>query len=196
MTTLVSNTIKKAFSKTRTACAATVLGLLSACAHVDPVNVDYQPGYDFSQIKGFYWFKSPTGEEVHSLDDRRIRQAISDSLSSKGYQVSDEASEQNLAIAFHIDIQQRVDVDTVYNNWGYHPWYPWALNINEQTIVREYKAGNLVIDIIDPQTKFLVWQGSLEDEDKKLPPEQREQKLRGMVQEILAKFPPTVTTSN
>ena len=60
-----------------------------------------------------------------------------------------------------------------------------------ETYVYEYDEGTLILDIVNPQNKQLMWRGSATDEvNFKSNPEKDQSKINQAVQELLAHFPP------
>jgi hypothetical protein len=57
--------------------------------------------------------------------------------------------------------------------------------------VQPYKEGTLLIDIIDATSKKVVWQASaLAEVEPGMTPEERDKRINGVVQAMLAHFPP------
>lgn len=54
-----------------------------------------------------------------------------------------------------------------------------------------YPAGTLVVDVVDPATRQLVWRGTATARiDPSNPPEIREERIRAAVSMLMSKFPP------
>jgi hypothetical protein len=62
------------------------------------------------------------------------------------------------------------------------------------TEVYEYEEGTLILDFIDGTSENLVWRGTGQKalDDTPAPPEEQERRLRSVVAQILAQFPPKV----
>ena len=96
---------------------------------------------------------------------------------------------------------KKVNIDRFYQTWGYHPFYhPNVLSPrfshwpnNSSTIVREYKVGTLVLDIVDPVNKQVIWRGSVTKPlgiYRNRSPEERATIALSNAEFMLASFPP------
>jgi hypothetical protein len=170
------------------------LGLVSclACATVR-VSTDYDPSADFTSMGSFAWLDDRSGvagdrDGVSGLLDRRIRSAVEAELGAKGLTRADRA-DAALLVAYRLSIETKLDVDTIHTSAGYG--VGWYGGMASQTIVSEYEEGTLLIDLIEASSKQLVWRGTGEARVRESPsPEQREERVRQAVREILANFPP------
>lgn len=69
--------------------------------------------------------------------------------------------------------------------WGLPPFE------GSTTALRAFPVGTLLIDMVSPSEKAVVWRGAAQAElDLEAPQEQRRQRLEQAVRDILAKFPP------
>lgn len=174
----------------RTAVLAIILGMLSGCG-IQPF-IDYRPGYDFTNIKHYRWLDRPDQQGVIDLRNQRIQQAITQQLENKQWQVGTHEEQAYLLLTYHFSIEDKLDVDTFYHNFGLHRRH-FGFD-HATTVVREYEAGTLVIDFIDPNTKQVVWSGSVESELQKYgSPEERQARTLAIVTAILDDFPPGLT---
>jgi hypothetical protein len=156
--------------------------LLAGCSPIT-VHHDYDPNEDFSTLRRWAFASSPTpatgsNSQVSGLTYDRIRRAIEDQLTLKGYQKLD--SNPDFLVRTHAGAGQKLEVEPGYGyGWGYG---------NQVQAVDE---GTLVIDILSVKEKRLVWRGTGSGAlDPNLDPEQRDARIRETVQKILADFPP------
>jgi hypothetical protein len=171
------------------------LALMSclACATVR-VSTDHDPSADFTSMRSYAWLDDRSGvdedrEGVSSLLDRRIRSAIESELGEKGLTRADRA-DAAILVAYRLSVETKLDVDTIHTSAGYG--VGWYVGMASQTIVSEYEEGTLLIDLIEASSKQLVWRGTGEARLRESPsPEQREERVRQAVREILANFPPS-----
>ena len=69
--------------------------------------------------------------------------------------------------------------------WGLPPFE------GSTTALRAFPVGTLLIDMVSPSEKAVVWRGVAQAEiDLERPVEERRQRLEQAVREVLAKFPP------
>lgn len=172
-------------------CAALVL---SACSSVPRVNTDYDTNASFGHLQSFAFAPAHTSTEtVTTLLNKRVKDAISATLQAKGHGFTD-AESADFLVAFHTSYEKRIDVDTYYTTWGIRPfwWYgPYHPAHVPTTRVREYKVGTLAMDIIDNKAKTVVWSSNAANTlSKYLTPEEREAKIKAVVEAMVADFPP------
>jgi len=162
----------------------------TSCTTVRVVT-DYDRDANFGQYKSFAFYRPGVDKaKISDLDKRRILRAIDEELSMKGLTKSDNP---DLMVSFFTKESERVDV---YNNnfgwgWGWNPW--WGPGWAGSTVSRT-SEGTLFIDLIDTKTNQLIWQGigqgdliTSGDIDRK------EKRIKEIVHEILAKYPPDLT---
>jgi hypothetical protein len=177
----------------------TIAIALLACSAVSgclglPVETDYDPEVEFASLGSYAWLdteRKKTGDPRldNDLLDGRVRRAVDDALASKGYEKK-AAGGADFEITYHVALEKQIDVQTYVDSYPHG--YRWhAGPSHAYTSVREYDVGSLVLDVIDPNRKQLIWRGAtqarIQDNGT---PEQREQRAREAVNAILAKFPP------
>ncbi|MDX1462669.1 MAG: DUF4136 domain-containing protein [Marinirhabdus sp.] len=160
--------------------------LFSSCTSVR-VATDYDRQANFNSYNSFAFYKPGIDKaEISDLDKRRILRAIEANLMAKGMTKSESPK---LLVSIFTKESERVDV---YNRnfgfgWGWNPWWGggWGQTVSRST------EGSLYIDLIDAETNQLIWQGvgrsqlyTGSDIDK------REERIREIVSEILAEYPP------
>ena len=74
------------------------------------------------------------------------------------------------------------------HSYGRRGWYGAG---SSHTTVRQYEQGTLLLDLIDPESKQLIWRGTGQTRLRDLKtPEEREARVREVVDRILERFPP------
>jgi len=161
--------------------------LLTSCSSVR-VATDYDREAEFGSYTSFAFYKPGIDKaEISDLDKRRILRGIESQLVSKGMTKS---STPSLLVSIFTKERERINV---YNNhygygWG---WYPWYYGGHYGHHVSTTTEGTLYIDLIDAKTKNLVWQGMGTSKlVRSSNIEKREERIRLIVNEILAKYPP------
>jgi Domain of unknown function (DUF4136) len=120
----------------------------------------------------------------------RIEAAIASILEQKGYRESAQVRKADLLVAFHVVLRQGEYV-TVFDNYsGYKLPTARAASAGIAKLAAapngQAEIGTLVIDIIDPGTKTIIWRGWGRADVKKSP-EQKE--IRRIAAAILRNFP-------
>jgi len=177
---------------------AMVVLFLSSCVSVQ-VLADYDKEADFNTYKTYAFYKTGIDKvQISDLDKKRILKAIDAEMASRGFTKS-----QNPDLLVSIFTKEREQLD-IYNNsrfaygWGgyYNPWiwgpgFGWGgSNVSTRT------QGSLYIDLIDSESKSLVWQGrgvgtlsNTKDIEKK------EERIKEFVSEILEAYPPAIASN-
>ncbi len=150
--------------------ALVLITVISSCAIKPPTTSDYDTAYNFSKLRNYAWIQPTDSEKVATLDNRRQVNAIETVLNQKGFNKVNDAEKADFLLKTHMVTDKKVDVDRFYSTWGYHPFfhpnvaYPsfhgWPSN--STTVVTERKVGTLVLDIVDPEKKQVIWRGTVE----------------------------------
>jgi len=166
-----------------------ILLCITSCSSVR-VSTDYDTKADFNSYKTFAFYKPGIDKaKISDLDKKRIMRAIETELLSKGMQKS---KTPDVLVSLFTKSRERVNVNSNIGfgygyGWGWNPWI-WGggsnLNINQ------YTEGTLFIDIIDANKKELLWQGIGSGALSTRNVEQKEERVKEFVNEILSKYPP------
>lgn len=173
--------------------------MLGACSSM-AVTTDYDPQADFTKLKTYRWMPRDvkTGDpriDDNTLLETRVVDATDQVLSAKGYRRLGPEGTPDFLIGWFATLDTKTDT-TVINNYYHYPsggWYPnapmaWGA---PSTYVYQYEEGTLILDIVDPATKALLWRGSARDEvhfsDS---PGRKEKHLKEALDRLFAKFPP------
>jgi hypothetical protein len=162
-----------------------VLVLSAGCSSLE-VNHDFDSNANFAGYSSFAWLPpSAEGRPVSELNAKRIERAIEGELGTRGIQQN--ASSPDLLVAYHVGTQDKIQV----TDWGYnYGSYYWGWG-GRSVDVYQYEEGTLVIDIVDAQTKNLVWRGwATGTIDRSLSPEAVEAKINNAVAQIMKRYPP------
>jgi hypothetical protein len=173
---------------------------LGGCASME-INSDYDPVASFSGLRTYAWMPGPqkkTGDLRidNPLLDARVRQAVDRQLEANGY-VKQPPERSDFLIGYQAAVEKKLDVYTVDHYYGYPPGWgstrgygAWGGTIPE-THVYEYDEGSLILDIVNPQTRKLIWRGSAQAEvNRSASPEKRQERIEEAVRRMLERFPP------
>lgn len=165
--------------------------LLGSCATVS-VSYDYDPEMDFSRLSTYQWLPVAHPENISELNVRRVTDAVDAVMAGKGYRSVGDTPDFRLVA--HFGREARVDIV----DWGYY-YYPTAryryrgayYGGPSRIQVYEYEQGTMILDVIDASTDHLVWRGTAKAVvEPHLTPAEREQRIRGAVEDLLSRFPP------
>jgi hypothetical protein len=162
--------------------------ILSSCASDIVVRTDFDKSIEIHRRTKYAWLGQKEIESRNSpllyneLNDKRVKAAVDAGMTSKGYQLDD--SEPEFLIHYHVTIEDKaVRVET--EPYGYSYGQFWK---NNQTDVRRYREGTLILDFMDSGNCELIWRGwavSILDEEKLV----SEELIRTAVARILEQFP-------
>jgi hypothetical protein len=177
----------------RYAILAWIAMFFSACSSSNTVS-SADPSVNFGQIKtyGFVAVQDTDGKEYQSLETGYLRTAVARELDVRGMSQSDNP---DVLINFSIQTKEKiVSRPTAGGSYGgmYDPYYDayyddWGMN--HQTRIDQYTEGKLNIDLIDPQARKMVWQGSTSGRLTQKDYENAQQTLNEAVTEIFTQFP-------
>jgi len=149
---------------------AAALLIFEACAPGSQVHTAVRPNGGVGGARTFSILPSPRhlggaegpNDPMHgnSGSNRALRTALLRGFASRGYAVVDSGAD--LVVAYYATTKDKLDI----MRWDYgYAWWPrwwrgWGLTGPVgPTEASEYAAGTVVVDVIDPQTRELVWRG-------------------------------------
>ena len=120
----------------------------------------------------------------NSIANRAIREQIVKAFQDRGY-VLDERS-PDFAVAFYATAREKLDV----NMWDYgYPFDPrWPHHMGPVQTVTQYTEGSVIVDVVKPGTRELLWRGEGKAELSDDPSDNVKQ-LTKAADAIVAKFP-------
>ncbi|MEE4203624.1 MAG: DUF4136 domain-containing protein [Halieaceae bacterium] len=150
--------------------------LLTACVTTPKPVVDYDPGYDFSQVKSFSWYEKSgkvSGDnplEMTDFQKERVNTALSRALQAKGLTYVEDPDAADVLLSWHVNINSKTDVRTYstpnmnmgiamgygrYNRYAMYTCFTCARDTDVR--VTEYNEGTFIVDLIDPKKQQSVW---------------------------------------
>ncbi|WP_299161479.1 DUF4136 domain-containing protein [uncultured Tenacibaculum sp.] len=157
--------------------------IISSCSSVK-VTTDYDTKADFNKYKTFAFYKKGIDKApISDLDKKRIMRAVEAELIAKGMTKS---SSPDLLVSLFTKSRERINVNDNFYGGFYYPWYYGANRVR----VSQYTEGTLFIDLLDANKKELVWQGVGTGALRTRNVEQKEERVKEFVGEIMAKYPP------
>src|SRR5215471_15831032 len=141
--------------------------ILAVPAVAGNVKNDFDPAVDFTRFKTFAIIGGQDIEKSGWLDEPEMRERfknfVSGALEMRGLVEVPKDAPHNLAVRFWVARRAKQEVQVVDYGptmmWGGYPPYwggYWGWSY-EEYIVHNYVQGSLVVDLIDPTTKELVW---------------------------------------
>ncbi len=145
-------------SRARAAVCLCAAALLAGCNTIRSGS-DFDSQIDFARYKTWAFADNvpePTGqprpgEPVSPIENRRIEHAIREYLVAQSIPEVPRA-EADVVITYHLQFEEGVRISNGHtvSPYGYYYSYPRA---------RRQTKGTLVIDVIDPRKREIVWHG-------------------------------------
>jgi hypothetical protein len=129
---------------------------------------DFDPDIDFARFRTFAFVGGKDIGRSAWLDEPEMRERfknfIGGALEMRGLKEVPKDEKHTLAVRYWVARRQKEDVTVVdygaaLTSWGGYPPYwtgAWGYSYQEYVITK-YTEGTLVVDLIDPATKELVW---------------------------------------
>ena len=145
---------------------ALLLGV-SSCSTASRVGVtnDFDHAVNFRAFKTWAWYpQQPSDTEggpakgYESFLDKRMRASVSAEMARKG--LTEVEQSPDIYVAYSARVEDKQQVSPYYNGLGYPYGYGYGYYGRGMQPVSQYKAGTVVIDIIDARRKELAWRGT------------------------------------
>jgi len=177
---------------TRASRAATCALVLLAAGAVLAMDVthEYSTKADFSGFKTYAWMEGTPASDPFT--EKRIREAVDAQLRKRG--LTPAETEPDIWVVSHasVDDDTRVDV----NNYAYGGYYVYRERFapprgSATATVRQVPVGGLLIDLVNAETKRLVWRATasaiLKDGRD---PEKSRKRIHKATSKMFKKYPP------
>jgi hypothetical protein len=144
---------------------------LAPAAFAAKPNIQWNKDYDFSHIKTFAW-QDPTAPSLAQSNPfmhKFIQDEIEKRLAAAGLMKAGTGAAPDVIVTYHGSVQNQVQLQSDsfgygFGGYGTPGWgmygYGAAGPVSTTTRVVNYQEGTLVVDIVDPMKKELVWRGS------------------------------------
>jgi hypothetical protein len=182
------------------------IAALAGCSTME-INTDFDPNANFAGLKTYAWLDEPreaTGDP--RIDDNpflegRVHAAVDRELGAKGF-VMTSSGTPDFLVAYHVSLDKQRSVQHLNNYYGYGPgWgYTYAgaqrpgyyASPSSSTYVYTYDEGTLILDIVKPEGRQLIWRGAARDEVRfSSNPGKESGQLNEAVSRLLKDFPPS-----
>lgn len=148
-----------------TAFALIAVLLLASCSSQPAVFSNADPAADFSRYKTFAFFEQLATDKksgYESLESNFLKVAVTREMGKLGYRYGENP---DLLVNFYINTKEKLYTRTTPSVVGYYgfrdeyygAWGGYAY----ETQIDQYTEGTLNIDLVDAETKKLVWEGAV-----------------------------------
>ena len=155
----------------------TVLGVVVLAAATTAfgrsVKSDYDKEFDFTKLRTFAFKTDRAGNDPlssNTIEAERLQSALTVQLQTNGF--SQASQDPNFIVAFYTRTHQKTEVESTPGfgfgdgfGWGYGIPYRerWRWGFGPDIWTYNYTQACIMVDIIDPNTKMLVWRGVAKD---------------------------------
>src|SRR5262245_3209680 len=173
--------------------AARILVTLAAAAIVAcstmTTSVDYDHTVNWSK---YNTFQIMTGTPAPTtFTQKRIDDGITQALQAKGWQPT--TSNPSILVYSHVVLSQEKQwTTTSMGGFGYRGWGGMGGGM-AQTTQTNIPMGTLIVDLVDPNTKEMVWRGLAQDQVKANG--ESAQTINEAMQKLFQNFPPGAAPS-
>ena len=157
--------------------------------------------FSFEGLHAWTWSPDGTGQvkmaTTANADPEALRQrvdpvivpTVEQELSKRGFTKS--ADTPDLIVNYYVLVTVGQSSQYMGQFVGSIPQWGLPPFEGSTTALRAFPVGTLLIDMVSPKEKSVVWRGVAQAElDLERPPDERRQRLEQAVREVLAKFPP------
>ena len=169
------------------------------------IKTDYDSKVYFSAYKTFAFQTGRiilpsdiTPDSNNTLIDDRIRNAVTAQMTAKGLQP--DPTNPDLVVTYVAGAKNKLEVEKQIAappppGWAAGGWYQpgyygpngwWDPGYNAY-FTRNYTEGTLIVDLIDPKAKKLIWRAYVTGEVRKIPDDKA---INTLFAKILSKYPP------
>jgi hypothetical protein len=165
---------------------AASLTLFGTIALAQSVNYDYDRAANFSRFKTYAWVRGT--ELTDALNHGRVVRSIEIQLGAKGLSKVDPGAHPDVLVAYHASFDKNLQINAYGSGFG-GPRFG-GLRTGTAT-TQEILTGTLVVDVLDANTKSIVWRGmATGDLDTSASPEKREKNINKAGQKLFKNYPP------
>ncbi len=171
---------------------AIVVGGCSSTSSMKEMEVHTRkaPGAKIPDGGAYSWMFRPDDVPEDQRIDKstatlRMRELIENELARKGYEQMGLGFKVDFLVAYRFAFEEAITAQEVNKRHGY------AADDAGADLAQRFEKGSLIIDIVSPETKKLMWRGIAEAEIVvAVSDEERLRRSREAVRRILAEFPP------
>lgn len=169
---------------------------LGACSTMT-IELDHDASANFSNLKTYAWVSGAKRDPIltRSNDEfveSRVQQAVNSQLTTKGYEMQTSGAPDFL-VSYYASLTAKLRVRTDYDGYREPSGSLGGSSSTggTRTRVYDFDQGLLVLHIVDPQTKKLMWRGRAKDAvDVSWSERKKTAKISEAIQKMLSQFPP------
>lgn len=146
---------------------------------------DFDKSVDFSKFKTYKWVKIPSTEQLDELTAEQLVGTLQVELAKKGLK-NTPSDNADLYIGYQITNAKQSPNFNIGGSYG--SVGGGSMNTAATTTVH---SGELLLNMYDPASKRLVWQGAVSNAiDADAKPEKKQNRMSEAIEKLLKKYPP------
>lgn len=168
--------------------AAALTGLLAvgAPSAAQTISFDFDKAVHFGGFKTYGWV--PGTNVPDQLVHRRIVDAVDVQLTLKGMTKAPKDRQPDVLVAYHASFEKDLQITGFGSGWG---GYRFGGTRSASARAEEILVGTMVIDIVDAETKNIVWRGTAtKDIDVNAKPDKRDKNITKTAEKLFKHYPP------
>ena len=172
--------------RTRIATLIAGVALLGTITFAQSINYDFDKSANFAAFKTYAWVRGASVPDEFNHD--RIIGAINAQLAGKGLRMVEAKANPDLLVAYHAAFDRDLQITGFSSGWGGYR-FPGSRSGAART--DEIITGTLVVDMVDAETRTIVWRGTATKElNINAKPAQREKNINRAAEKLLKNYPP------
>jgi hypothetical protein len=173
---------------------------LTGCASTPNTYSSAAPNVDFSSLKTYGFFDQISTDKAgyQSLETNFLKVAVAQELDLRGlvYEPNNPDVEMNFYILTQEKVKSR-SVPTMGGGYygyrgGFYDDFGYGGGVAYETRIDQYTEGTLTVDMIDPKTRKLLWEGTVAGRLTKKDVQNMEATIDTAVRDVFTKFPSMV----
>lgn len=165
----------------------TALALLGTIAVAQSVTYDFDKATDFSKFKTYAWVRGTNLSD--QLNHQRIVTAVDRQLSARGLAKVEAGANPDMLVAYHASFDRDLQINGFSSGWGGNRFGGGSRSGTAR--VEEILVGTLAVDVVNAQTRTIVWRGMATKEvDVNARPEAREKNINRAADKLFKNYPP------
>ena len=147
--------------------AGVLLMNIAGCAPRYTVHTVTAEGAPLASLRTFVVLRTPRARDgrprtspydpmvANSITNGALRQTITNAFASRGYMLDER--QPDFAVAVYASAHEELDPSAW--DYGYPAWPRWP-SPQQRTPQATFTAGTVVVDVVNPNTRELLWRGS------------------------------------
>jgi hypothetical protein len=150
------------------------------------ISFDFDKTANFKAFKTYAWVKGTVLTDP--FNHQRVVNAIETQLDASGLKRVALTADPDVLVAYHATFDRDLQVSGFSSGWGPYRFGPGA---SAYARTERILVGTLAVDIVDADTKTIVWRGvAVKDVNPNAKAEEREKSINRAAAKLFKNYPP------